>query len=71
MEVYMARTVVEIESEIRGLSRPEQERLLGVILEALDGPADPDAEFAWIEAVQRCSTEFDGGLITSDPPEEV
>jgi putative addiction module component (TIGR02574 family) len=67
----MARAIAEIESEIRLLARPEQERLLRALLEELDGPVDPNAERAWLEEVQRRSAEFDAGLVKSIPAEEV
>jgi putative addiction module component (TIGR02574 family) len=67
----MARAIAEIESEIRHLARPEQERLLRALLEELDGPVDPNAERAWLEEVQRRSAEFDAGLVKSIPAEEV
>jgi putative addiction module component (TIGR02574 family) len=67
----MARAVSEIEKEIRNLARPEQEQLLRALLEELDGPADPDAEQAWLDEVRRRSAEFDAGLIKSIPAEEV
>ena len=67
----MARAVSEIEKEIRNLARPEQEQLLRALLEELDGPADPDAEQAWLDEVQRRSAEFDAGLLKSIPAEEV
>jgi putative addiction module component (TIGR02574 family) len=67
----MARAVSEIEKEIRNLARPEQEQLLRALLEELDGPADPDAEQAWLDEVQRRSAEFDAGLIKAIPAEEV
>jgi putative addiction module component (TIGR02574 family) len=67
----MARAIAEIESEIRHLTRPEQERLLRALLEELDGPVDPNAERAWLEEVQRRSAEFDAGLVKSIPAEEV
>lgn len=62
---------MEIENEIRHLARPEQERLLRVLLEELDGPVDPDADRVWLEEVQRRSAEFDAGLVKSIPAEEV
>lgn len=60
----MARAVAEIEAEIRSLERPEQERLLQVLLEELEGPADLNADSAWLEEAQRRSREFDAGLVT-------
>jgi len=67
----MARAIAEIESEIRHLARPEQERLLRALLEELDGPTDPDADQAWLAEVQRRSADFDAGLIKAVPAEEV
>ncbi len=67
----MARAVSEIEKEIRGLGRSEQERLLRALLEELDGPTDPEAEQAWLDEVQRRSADFDAGLIKTFPAEEV
>ena len=59
----MARDISELETEIRGLSRPEQKRLLRALLEELDGPADPDAGRAWLAEIQRRSAEVDAGLV--------
>jgi|JRYK01.1.fsa_nt_gb putative addiction module component (TIGR02574 family) len=67
----MARAIADIESEIRHLARPEQERLLRALLEELDGPIDPDADRAWLEEVQRRSAEFDAGLVKPIPAETV
>lgn len=67
----MARAISEIEKEIRSLDRPAQERLLRALLEELDGPADMDADRAWLDEVQRRSAEFDAGLVRAIPVEEV
>lgn len=67
----MSKPISEIESEVRGLNRPEQERLLHTLLEILDGPADADADRAWLDEVQRRSGEFDAGLIRTSAAEEV
>lgn len=67
----MARAITEIESEIRRLARPEQERLLRALLEELDGPIDPEADRAWLEEVQRRSAQFDTGLVKAIPADEV
>lgn len=67
----MARAITDIEKEIRGLDRPEQERLLRVLLEELNGPADPGADRAWLDEVRRRSAEFDAGLVKPIPAEEV
>lgn len=67
----MAKTTSEIEREIRGLGRAEQEQLLRALLEELDGPADSDAERIWLDEVQRRSAEFDSGLIKTISADEV
>jgi putative addiction module component (TIGR02574 family) len=67
----MARRISEIEKEVRGLDRLEQERLLRALLEELEGPPDSDAEQAWLEEVQRRSAEFDAGLVKAIPADEV
>jgi hypothetical protein len=67
----MARTVTEIEQEIRSLNRSEQEHFLRALLEELDGPADPDAERVWLDEVQRRSSEFDAGLMITAPAGEI
>lgn len=71
MVCVMARATSDIEKEIRSLARPEQERLLRALLEELDGPMDPDSERAWLDEVQRRTTEFDAGLVKPIPAEEV
>jgi len=67
----MAGAIAEIEDEFRHLSRPEQERLLRALLEELDGPADPDADRAWLDEAQRRSAEFEAGLVTPIPADKV
>jgi putative addiction module component (TIGR02574 family) len=67
----MARAISDIEREIRTSERPEQERLLRALLEELDGPADPDADRAWLDEVQRRSADFDAGLVKTIPGDEV
>jgi putative addiction module component (TIGR02574 family) len=67
----MGRAISDIEREIRGLDRSEQERLLRALLEELDGPADPDADQAWLDEVQRRSAELDAGLVKTVPANEV
>jgi hypothetical protein len=36
-----------------------------------EGPADSDADRAWLKEAQRRSTEFDAGFVTPIPAEEV
>jgi hypothetical protein len=67
----MARAVSEIEREIRGLERDDQEQLLRALLEELDGPPDPNVERAWLEEAQRRSGELDTGAVDTIPADEV
>lgn len=67
----MARAVADIEQEIRSLPDAEKERLLGALLEELDGAPDAGADQAWLEEIQRRSREFDAGLLEAIPAEKV
>ena len=67
----MARAVSEIEAEIRALAPSEQERLLRVLLDELDGPADPDVERAWLDEVRRRSRELDEGAVSPTSADKV
>ncbi len=67
----MARAVSEIEREIRGLERGDQEQLLRALLEELNGPPDPNVERAWLEEAQRRSHELDTGAVDTIPADEV
>jgi putative addiction module component (TIGR02574 family) len=67
----MARTISDIEAEIRHLGRADQERLLRTLLEELDGPADINADRAWLDEIQRRSAELDAGHVRGIPADEV
>lgn len=67
----MARAVSEIEREIRGLERDDQEQLLRALPEELDSPPDSDAQRAWLEEAQRRSRELDMGAVDTIPADEV
>ena len=67
----MARPVSIIQQEIRALSTADKTALLRVLLEELDGPADPDLDAAWIAEIERRSREIDEGLVQCIPAEEV
>ena len=67
----MARALAEIEEEVRALSSGEQERLLRVLLEELDGPADADVERAWREEAERRGRELDTGTASPVPADHV
>lgn len=67
----MARAIAEIEDEIRALAPEDKERLLTLLLEELDGPADPEVERAWLEEAQRRSRELDAGVVQPKSADEV
>jgi len=67
----MPRSLDVLEQELRTLSRSEQEALLRVLLEELDGPAEAGADAAWLEEAERRSREIDAGTVHCIPAEEV
>lgn len=67
----MARALSEIETEIRALTRGDQEQLLRALLEELDAPADTGVEQAWLQEVRRRSRELDDGTVEPIPADEV
>jgi hypothetical protein len=69
--MHMARAITEIEEEVRRLAGRDKERLLRLLLEELEGPADNDAERLWLEEIQRRSDALDAGLESLVPAEQV
>jgi len=67
----MARAAAEMVEEIRLLDPVEQGKLLRMLLDDLDSPADLDVDRAWLDEVQRRSRELDARLVTPIPSEEV
>ncbi|MGH8286942.1 MAG: addiction module protein [Steroidobacteraceae bacterium] len=67
----MARAISQIEDEIRALAPEDKERLLTLLLEELDGPADSEVESAWLEEVQRRSRELDAGVVQPETADKV
>jgi hypothetical protein len=63
----VARPISTIEQEIRSLSASDQEGLLRVLLEELDGPPDLDAEAAWLDEVRKRTRELDAGAVECIP----
>jgi len=59
----MPLPISTIEQELRSLSASDQEGLLRVLIEELDGPPDLDAEAAWLEEVRNRSKELDSGEV--------
>ena len=67
----MARTLREIERDIRALSANERARLLKALISDLDAPADPDAERAWMAEAERRLAEIESGAVETVPGSEV
>jgi putative addiction module component (TIGR02574 family) len=67
----MARTVDELETEIRALSAGERMHLLRDLIADLDGESEPDVERAWLEEAERRYSEIRDGVVEPIPAEEV
>ena len=63
----MARSVKDIEKEIRSLSADDRVELLRTLIAELDTPADPNVERAWLETAQRRYRELVEGKIKGIP----
>jgi hypothetical protein len=63
----MARTIEDIERDIRSLSRAERRELLRTLIAELDAPSDPGAERAWLETCQRRYKELIEGKVEGIP----
>ena len=65
----MAKTIEDIENEIRELSADDRRHLLRDLIADLDGDMDQDAEEAWLVEVERRYKEIKEGsaeLISAD-----
>ncbi len=67
----MAKTIEDIENEIRSLSADDRMHLLRDLIADLDGSMDEDVEKAWLEEAERRYTELKGGVAELIPAEEV
>lgn len=67
----MARALADIERDIRALTARERAQLLKALISELDGPADPDADRAWLAESQRRLAEIEAGTVKPVPGEEV
>lgn len=67
----MARTVREIETDIRSLATADRDRLLRDLLADLDGKKDPAVEAAWLEEAQKRYEELRSGTMKAVPADEV
>ncbi len=67
----MAKPVAVIQQEIRDLTNAEKQELLAALIEDLDGPPDEGAEAAWLEEIERRSSEIESGAVECIPATEV
>ena len=67
----MAKTIEDIENEIRSLSADDRMHLLRDLIADLDGSMDEDVEKAWLEEAERRYKELKGGGSELIPAEEV
>lgn len=67
----MARTVQEIEADIRALAAADRDRLFRDLVAELDSPPDKCVEEAWIEEAQRRYDELRSGAVRAIPADEV
>ena len=67
----MARTIEDIENEIRSLSVDDRMHLLRDLIADLDGGMDKDVEKAWLEEAERRYKEVKEGNVELIPAEEV
>ena len=67
----MAKTIEDIENEIRSLSADDRMHLLRDLIADLDGSIDDDVEKAWLEEAERRYKELKEGEVALIPAEEV
>lgn len=67
----MAKTVEDIENEIRALNADDRMHLLRDLIADLDGEMDKDVEEAWLVEVEKRCKELKEGSAELIPAEEV
>ena len=67
----MAKTIKDIENEIRSLSADDRMHLLRDLIADLDGSMDEDVEKAWLEETERRYKEVKAGEVELIPAKEV
>ena len=67
----MAKTIEDIENEIRSLSADDRMHLLRDLIADLDGSMDEDVEKAWLEEAERRYKDLKEGKVELIPAEEV
>lgn len=66
----MARSVEEIEREIRSLPSPDRNRLLRDLIADIDGEPEEGIDQAWLDEAHRRYQELQQGIVESIPAEE-
>jgi len=69
--MIMAKSIEDIENEIRSLSADDRMHLLRDLIADLDGSMDEDVEKAWVEEAEQRYRELKGGAAELIPAEEV
>ena len=67
----MARSLQELETEIRSLSSTERIRLLRELVADLDGEMEMEVESAWLDEAERRHRELREGVVEAVPAEKV
>ena len=57
----------ELFEQASRLSEQERATLAGLLIESLEGEADPGVEQAWVEEVERRIAEIDSGAVKTIP----
>ena len=67
----MARTIEQIEDDIRSLDASERDRLMRDLVADLDGNDENDIGGAWLTEAQHRHEELRSGAVEAVPAEEV
>ncbi len=67
----MARTVQELEAEIRSLAAADRDQLLRDLVADLDGGSDPKIDAAWLEEAQKRHNQLKSGMTKAVPVQSV
>jgi putative addiction module component (TIGR02574 family) len=67
----MSRTFTDVWKEASELSDEDRAALAGLLIESLEGEADPDVEAAWAAEIEKRVAELDAGTVQSIPWEQV
>ena len=67
----MSSGLAELKAKASELSEAERAELAFSLIESLDGPADPDAEEAWAEEIERRVAQIERGEVQLVPGDQV